>query len=57
MHPVIVERYLENGETIAAEQRSRRAAKGVSHTTEERALVEFLDEHFPERRKRRRAEA
>lgn len=57
VHPVIVERYLEDGETIAADQRARRGGKGVSHTTEERALVQFLDEHFPERRKRRRAEA
>ncbi|HWE42302.1 MAG TPA: hypothetical protein VG432_07350 [Gemmatimonadaceae bacterium] len=56
VHPVIVERYLEDGETIADRLHARRGAQGGSHTSEERALVQFLDEHFPERRKRRRAE-
>jgi DNA topoisomerase I len=56
VHPIIVERYLEDGETIGERLRGRRTAQGVSHTSEERALVQFLDEHFPERRKRRRAE-
>jgi len=57
VHPVIVERYLEDGETIADRLRATPKGKGVQHTSEERALVQFLDEHFPERRKRRRADA
>ena len=56
VHPVIVERYVEDGETIADRLRGSRGGKAASHTIEERALVQFLDEHFPERRKRRRAE-
>ena len=57
VHPVIIDRYLEDGETIALSlsRARRRAGNGVSHTLEERALVDFLDEHFPERRKRHRA--
>ena len=56
VHPVIVERYLEDGGTIADRLlgNGKRGTNGVSHTVEERALVQFLDEHFPERRKRRR---
>jgi DNA topoisomerase-1 len=57
VHPIIIERYLEDGETIADRLGATRRAKGVSHTSEERALVQFLDEHFPERRKRRRTQA
>ena len=59
VHPVLVERYLDEGETIA--DRLHRVAsngngKGMAHTPEEHALVRFLDEHFPERRKRQRVE-
>ena len=57
VHPVIVERYLEEGETIADRiARGGSTGRGPAHTAEERALVRFLDEHFPERRKRRRVE-
>jgi len=56
VHPIIIERYLEDGETIADRLGARRGVKGTNQTSEERALVQFLDEHFPERRKRRRAE-
>ncbi|NUO63742.1 MAG: DNA topoisomerase IB [Gemmatimonadaceae bacterium] len=57
VHPVIVERYLEDGETIAGRLRpSNGNGRGAVHTAEERALVRFLDEHFPERRRRRRVE-
>jgi DNA topoisomerase-1 len=55
VHPVVVERYLEDGETIDVPLRSR-SGNGATHTAEERALVQFLDEYFPERRKRRRVE-
>ena len=56
MHPVVIERYLEDGETIEVPTRAR-SGNGTTHTAEERALVSFLDEYFPERRKRRRADA
>lgn len=55
VHPIVVARYLDEGETISL-PRSRRAAvdRGQAHSPEEKALIEFLDEHFPERRKRPR---
>jgi DNA topoisomerase-1 len=55
VHPVVVERYVADGSTIAdyAPPRQSRRGDGV-HTPEERALVAFLDEHFPERRRIRR---
>jgi DNA topoisomerase I len=61
VHPIVIARYLDAGETIAlsAAARARRAAraagKGIgAHAPEERALIRFLDQHFPERRRRRR---
>ena len=59
VHPVVIERYLDAGDTIQVHHQARRASRGGSvprggHTAEERALIEFLDEHFPDRRKRRR---
>ncbi|NUQ19845.1 MAG: DNA topoisomerase IB [Gemmatimonadaceae bacterium] len=61
VHPVLVERYLEEGETIAdrlarARGNGNGRSRGTAHTAEERALVRFLDEHFPERRRHRRVE-
>jgi DNA topoisomerase-1 len=55
VHPVVIDRYLEDGETIAVPVRGR-SGNGTTHTAEERALVQFLDEYFPERRRRRRVE-
>jgi len=69
VHPVVVERYLSDGDTIHVAQRpAHRAAGSAGHavrtgrapapgsrTPEERALIEFLDLHFPDRRKRRRS--
>jgi DNA topoisomerase-1 len=55
VHPIVVARYLDAGETIAPEAArvsSRRSP--ASHSAEERALILFLDRHFPERRRRRR---
>ena len=54
IHPIVLSRYLDDGETIAPPrpQRGGRAA-GEAHTIEERALIAFLNEHFPERRARR----
>lgn len=58
VHPMVVARYLDEGETIPL-PRARRAApnRGQAHSPEERALIAFLDEHFPERRKKVRVEA
>ena len=55
VHPVVLERYIEEGSTIADHSAASRARRADgSHTPEERALVSFLDEHFPERRRSRR---
>jgi DNA topoisomerase-1 len=53
VHPIILARYLDHGETILPRSAGKTAA---GHYPEERALIRFLDEHFPERRKRVRAE-
>ena len=57
VHPMVLARYMDDGETIAV----RRTAKGIrpaadafAHSPEERALIAFLDRHFPERRRRPR---
>jgi DNA topoisomerase-1 len=55
VHPMIVARYVDDGETIALPAgRGTRAVGGPSHTPEERALLAFLDRHFPERRRKER---
>lgn len=47
VHPIILARYLDHGETILP----RAPAKSVGgHYPEERALIRFLDRHVPERR-------
>jgi len=52
VHPMVVARYLDDGETIALPRARRTAAnRGQAHSPEERALIEFLDRHFPERRR------
>ena len=58
VHPMVVARYLDDGETIAL-PKARRAAvnRGQAHSPEERALIAFLDKHFPERRRRPRQES
>ena len=57
VHPVIISRYLKNGSTIEIEPatRSARPQTRFSHVPEETALISFLDEHFPDRRKTRRS--
>jgi DNA topoisomerase-1 len=52
VHPMVIARYLDEGETISL-SRSRRAAsnRGRAHSPEERALIAFLERHFPERRR------
>ncbi|MEO7082983.1 MAG: DNA topoisomerase IB [Gemmatimonadaceae bacterium] len=55
VHPIVVARYLDDGETIALPHARRLAAnRGRAHSPEEKALIAFLDEHFPERRRARR---
>jgi DNA topoisomerase I len=57
VHPMVIARYLDDGETIALPRARRHAAdRGRAHSPEEKALIAFLDRHFPERRKVRRTE-
>lgn len=57
VHPIVVARYLDEGDTIAFPPARRHAAdRGQAHSPEERALIAFLDRHFPERRRRPRRE-
>jgi len=56
VHPVVVMRYLRSGTTITLPKHSRATSNGVGHAPEESALIEFLDEYFPERRKEPRVE-
>jgi DNA topoisomerase-1 len=57
VHPMVPARYLDDGETIPLPRARRVAAnRGQAHSPEERALIAFLDEHFPERRRRVREE-
>jgi len=60
VHPIIISRYMKSGATIHLDQRSRPAGSEsrapLAHSPEERSLIAFLDEHFPERRRARRDE-
>jgi DNA topoisomerase-1 len=58
VHPIVIARYLDEGETISL-PRTRRVApdRGRAHSPEERALIAFLDRHFPDRRLTRAADA
>ena len=56
VHPVIVMRYLRSGTTITLPNRASASDNGIGHAPEESALIEFLDEYFPERRKEPRTE-
>jgi DNA topoisomerase-1 len=55
VHPIVVARYLDDGETIELSRSYRQAADEYAHSAEERALIRFLDRHFPERRRKARA--
>jgi DNA topoisomerase-1 len=55
VHPIVVGRYVDDGETIVLRPRgTARVGAGPSHTPEERSLLAFLDRHFPERRRKDR---
>lgn len=55
VHPIVISKYLRS-QTIELSSARPRRAKRFSHTPEECALIDFLDRHFPERRKTRRLE-
>jgi DNA topoisomerase-1 len=55
VHPMVVARYVDDGETIALPARAVAHADRPGHTPEERALLAFLDRHFPDRRRKERA--
>lgn len=56
VHPMVLARYLDAGETIAVRGRLRvySTSQSFAHSPEERALIAFLGRHFPERRRRQR---
>jgi DNA topoisomerase-1 len=54
VHPMVIARYVDDGEVIRLPARHRPAPQAYAHSPEERALVRFLDVHFPERRRSRR---
>jgi DNA topoisomerase-1 len=57
VHPMVIARYVDDAVTIerfAGRGASRASAGNGAHTAEEAALVRFLDEYFPERRRRPR---
>lgn len=51
VHPMVIARYVDEGETISLPRRSKAQTSAERHSAEERALIEFLERHFPERRK------
>ncbi len=55
VHPIVIARYLDAAETIRIRRNGSREQE-TRHAPEERALIRFLDRHFPERRRRRRPE-
>jgi hypothetical protein len=57
VHPVILQKYLRSAAVINLPVKRHTTTVGTTaHSPEEDALIEFLDEHFPERRKERRVE-
>lgn len=55
VHPVILSQYLKNGSRIPLAARSKNQRSSASgYTPDEKALIAFLDQHAPERRKQRR---
>ena len=56
VHPMVLARYVDAGETIPLRGLARRGPDTFAHSPDERALIVFLDRHFPERRRRPRHE-
>lgn len=48
VHPMLLARYVDAGEVI----KLAGSRRGAGHAPEERALIQFLARHFPERRRR-----
>jgi DNA topoisomerase-1 len=57
VHPMVLARYVDDGETITLRGARLRSPDAFAHSPEERALIAFLDKHFPERRRRPRPPA
>jgi len=55
VHPIVITKYLRS-QTIQFPSARPRRARRFAHSPEECALIDFLDRHFPERRKTRRVE-
>jgi DNA topoisomerase-1 len=51
VHPIVLARYIDDGETISIRSAAQRKTAVMAHSPEERALIAFLDEHFRERRR------
>jgi DNA topoisomerase-1 len=52
VHPAVLTRYLKNGARIQVPSMvNRRRSLRAAHTPDEKALIAFLNEHSPERRK------
>jgi DNA topoisomerase-1 len=54
VHPIVIARYVDEGDVIRLPARHRATPDRYAHSVEERALIRFLDAHFPERRRGRR---
>jgi DNA topoisomerase-1 len=53
VHPLVIARYVDDGETIRLARARRSAAdRGLAHSEEEKELIAFLERHFPERRRK-----
>ena len=50
VHPLVVARYMDDGEVIVLRGKQASKADAYAHSADERALIRFLDKHFPERR-------
>lgn len=54
VHPIVIAKYLDEGITIGpALERVPRRRERFAHAPEERALIQFLDRFFPDRRRQR----
>jgi DNA topoisomerase-1 len=57
VHPLVVARYIDAGDVIQLPKRHVAQADEYAHSEEERALIRFLDRHFPDRRRSARSDA
>jgi DNA topoisomerase I len=59
VHPIIIAKYMKSGALIQPDAKpkvKKREDGRYAHSPEEKSLIAFLDEHFPERRSERRDE-